>query len=115
MSLKQLKQNAYHEEDRADLQTLEPEFDGIAQRWYEAPDENNKSCIYLDVKDTATGKLITQKFSSYHFPKLVDAFTALKLDGFGALVNSGKAYHYKQMNFNMGFPRWIPVSEVKKA
>lgn len=95
---------------RADLKTIPPEQELLAVSEEMKTDKRGKTdCLYI-VFQQRDGKILTQKYSNYHTETLIKALFDLKLEDTKQLQE--RWYKYKQVDFDMGNPRYIPVKKV---
>ncbi|MEM3265146.1 MAG: hypothetical protein QXV17_13005 [Candidatus Micrarchaeaceae archaeon] len=73
-------------------------------------DKSGKECVILAL-DLESGERISQKYSPLHYSVLAEALEGMHIAETHELV--GKKFKFVSRKFSAGFPRWIPVQQVK--
>jgi hypothetical protein len=108
LNIKELEANA---SKRIDLDALPQELEAIPTEQKVEKDKNKQDCLYVEFAYGDSS--FTQKYSPYHFNALVDAFKAIKVDGFDQAIKEGLKLKMRKKSFAMGFARFLPIEVMK--
>jgi hypothetical protein len=91
---------------RTELAELPEEFVGIYKSEEIRTDRRGKEALFVTI-ELEDGKEFVQKYTSLHLDRLVAALERMNISDSKKLV--GKKLKWRQVQFSMGNPRWIPV------